>query len=81
LGNLVIGDGVQAHCEIAIWMRSAGDPIVGELAFSYRVNDENRSITKAHKRADKFFKKLQIELSDWLEIGSTKTALIYGKPE
>ena len=81
LGNLVFGDGVQAHCDIAIWMKSAGDPIVGELAFSYRVNDENRAQAKAHKRADKFFKQLQIELADWLEIGSTKTALIYGKPE
>ena len=81
LGNLVFGDGVQAHCEIAIWMRSVGDPIVGELAFSYRVNDANRKQAKAHKRADKFFKKLQIELASWLEIGSTKTALVYGKPE
>ena len=81
LGNLVFGDAVQAHCEIAIWMRTAGDPIVGELAFSYRVNDENRTQAKAHKRADKFFKNLQIELKDWLEIGTTKTALIYGKPE
>lgn len=81
LGNLVFGDGVQAHCDIAIWFKSAGEPIVGELAFSYRVNDENRTEIKAHKRADKFFKKLQIELSDWLEIGSTKTALIYRKPE
>lgn len=81
LGNLVFGDGVQAHCEIAIWMKSVGDPIVGELAFSYRVSDQNRSESKAHKRADKFFKKLQIELADWLEIGSTKTALVYGKPE
>ncbi len=81
LGNLVFGDGVQAHCEIAIWMKSVGDPIVGELAFSYRVNDLNRAESKSHKRADKFFKKLQIELASWLEIGSTKTALIYGKPE
>ncbi len=81
IGNLVFGDGVQAHCEIAIWMRSVGDPIVGELTFSYRVNDANRGQAKAHKRADKFFKKLQVELSSWLEIGSTKTALIYGKPE
>ena len=81
IGNLVFGDGVQAHCDIAIWMKSVGEPIVGELAFSYRVNDENRAQAKAHKRADKFFKKLQIELADWLEIGSTKTALIYGKPE
>lgn len=81
IGNLVFGDGVQAHCEIAIWMKSVGDPIVGELAFSYRVNDANRGQDKAHKRADKFFKKLQVELESWLEIGSTKTALVYGKPE
>jgi len=81
IGNLVFGDGVQAHCEIAIWMKSVGDPIVGELAFSYRVNDANRGQEKAHRRADKFFKKLQIELASWLEIGSTKTALVYGKPE
>jgi hypothetical protein len=73
LGNLVFGNGVEAHCDIAIWFRTAGDPIVGELAFSYRVNDENRTSTIAHKNADKFFNKL--------EIGSTKTALIYGKPE
>jgi len=81
IGNLAFSDGVQAHCDIAIWMKSVGDPIVGELAFSYRVNDENRAQAKGHKRADKFFKKLQIELADWLEIGSTKTALVYGKPE
>jgi len=81
LGNLVFGDGVQAHCDIAIWMKSVGDPIVGELAFSYRVNDENRFNSKSHKRADKFFKKLQHELAEHLEIGSTKTALVYGKPE
>jgi hypothetical protein len=81
LGNLQFSAGVQAHCDIAIWMKSVGDPIVGELAFSYRVNDENREAIKAHKCADKFFKMLQIELKDWLEVGSTKTALVYGKPE
>ncbi len=81
LGNLVFGAGVQAHCEIAIWMRSVGEPIVGELAFSYHVNDHNRKEAKAHKRADKFFNALQIEFANWIEVGSTKTALVYGKPE
>ena len=81
LGNLVFGDGVQAHCEIAIWMKSVGEPIIGELAFSYRVNNQNRALDKAHQRADKFFKALQLELDSWLASGSTKTALIYGKPE
>lgn len=81
IGNLSFGDGVQAHCDIGIWMRSVGDPIIGELAYSYRVTDANRVDSKAHKRADKFFEKLQLAIPDWLATGTTKTALIYGKPE
>ena len=81
LGNLVFGDGVQAHCDVGIWMRSVGDPIIGELAYSYRVNDQNRGDLQAHKKADKFFKQLQLAIGDWLASGTTKTALIYGRPE
>lgn len=81
LGNLVFGENVQAHCDIGIWMRSVGDPIVGELAFSYRVTNVNREDSKAHKKANKFFRQLQLAIPDWLASGSTKTALVYGKPE
>ena len=81
LGNLVFGDGVQAHCDVGIWMRSVGDPIIGELAYSYRVTDENRGDIQAHKKADKFFKQLQLAIGDWLASGTTKTALVYGRPE
>jgi hypothetical protein len=45
------------------------------------VTDENRKQQKAHNKADKFFLKLQTELENWLQIGSTKTALVYEKPE
>lgn len=81
LGNLSFGDQVHAHCDLAIWMRNIGEPLVGELAFAYRVNDDNRSDKKAHKRADKFFVDLQHAIANWLATGSTKTALVYGKPE
>jgi hypothetical protein len=81
IGDLVFGENVQAHCDIAIWMRSVGDPIVGEVAFAYRINDNNRGSTKSHLRADKFFSELQLAMLNWIQIGSTKTALIYGKPE
>ena len=81
LGNLSFGDQVHAHCDLAIWMRNIGEPLVGELAFAYRVNDENRDDKKAHKRADKFFLNLQHAIANWLVTGSTKTALVYGKPE
>jgi len=77
LGTLVFGSGVQAHCDVAIWMRSVGDPIVGELGFSYRVTDENRGKIKAHQCADQFFKDLQLAIADWLQTGTTKTELVY----
>jgi len=81
IGDLVFGEGVQAHLDVSIWMRSAGEPIIGELAFAYRVTDANRDNTKAHKLADKFFVSLQQAIPKWLSDGSTKTALVFGKPE
>ena len=77
IGNLEFKGGVQAHCDIAIWLKRVGQPIIGELTFSYRVTDSNRLEHKAHKQADRFFQNLQKELADWLQVGSTKTALIY----
>lgn len=81
IGQLVFGEGVQAHLDVSIWMRSVGEPMVGELAYSYRVTDDNRDNTKAHKLADKFFIALQQALAKWLADGTTKTALVYGQPE
>ena len=81
LGTISFGSGVQAHVELAIWMRSVGEPIIGELAYAYRVTDENRGNMKAHQKADQFFKDLQPAIADWLATGTTKTALVYGKPE
>lgn len=81
LGNIVFGPNISAHCDVAIWMRSVGEPIVGELAFSYRVNKTNRDDSAAHQLADRFFKNLQLAIPDWLASGSTKTALIYGSEE
>lgn len=81
LGNIVFGPNVSAHCDVAIWMRSVGEPIVGELAFSYRVTKLNRDDVVAHQLADHFFNKLQLAISDWLTKGSTKTALVYGIEE
>jgi hypothetical protein len=79
LGSLCFGDAVHAHCEIGIWMRNVGEPLIGELAFSYHVGKVNRKENKAHKRADLFFRELQYAIPEWLADGATKTELIYGK--
>jgi hypothetical protein len=77
---LNFGHGVTAHTSIAVWARPVPDrfePLIAEFGFSTKpVNDEHNE--KAQKRADEFFKALQIPLKDYLAEGTTKTALIYG---
>ena len=81
LGHIAFSESVLAHCEIAIWFRAIGKPMVGELAFAYRVNKANRRDIAAHQRADEFFRKLQSHFADQLAIGTTKTAMVYGSHE
>ena len=81
LGHIAFSENVLAHCEIAIWFRAIGKPMVGELAFAYRVSKANRRDVAAHQRADDFFRKLQSHFADQLAIGTTKTAMVYGSHE
>ena len=81
LGHIAFSENVLAHCEIAIWFRAIGKPMVGELAFAYRVSKANRRDVVAHQRADDFFRKLQSHFADQLAIGTTKTAMVYGSHE
>ena len=81
LGNIAFSDKVHAHCEIAIWFHTVGDPMIGELAFAYRVHKNNIKDIKAHRLADEFFKKLQQFFAKDIALGTTKTAMIYGSKE
>lgn len=81
LGNIAFSPSVHAHCEIAIWFHSVGEPMIAELAFAYRVHKENRKDSKAHARANAFFLKLQEFFAKDLALGTTKTALVYGSKE
>lgn len=64
LGHIAFSENVLAHCEIAIWFRAIGKPMVGELAFAYRVSKANRRDVVAHQRADVLFRKLQSHFAD-----------------
>ena len=81
LGTIVFSEDVHAHCDIAIWFRTVGDPMIGELAFAYHVNKRNRKDMSAHRSADEFFKKLQQFFAKDIAQGTTKTAMIYGSKE
>lgn len=81
LGHIGFSEKVTAHCELAIWFKGVGEPIVGELAFAYKVKKNNRKDAEAHRKADELFRRLQFMFDKHIFNGTTKTALIYGKKE
>lgn len=80
LGTLSFGHGIIATASLAVWARPEPDrfePLVAEFGFSTRLADDEHN-EKGQKRADEFFKTLQVSLKSYLAKGTTKTALIYG---
>jgi hypothetical protein len=84
LGILNFGKDAAAHLDLAVWMRPTSDAfniLVAELAFAYKVVGTTARHQAGHEAADRFFIELQTPLRDKLAVGTTKTALIYGRDE
>jgi hypothetical protein len=79
LGELHFGHGVSAKANVAVWRRRADEkPLVGEFAFQCKLARENELHSKASRRAEKFFVQLQHGVRDWVQLGTTKTRVVYG---
>jgi hypothetical protein len=79
LGELRFGHGVQAGANVAIWRRrSTGAPLVGEFAFQIKFQHADELHRKARKRADDFFRGVQLGARAWVQLGVTKTGVVYG---
>lgn len=79
LGQLHFGHGVSAKANVAVWRRRADEkPLVGEFAFQCKFSRDDELHAKASKRAEKFFVQLQHGVRDWVQLGTTKTRVVYG---
>jgi hypothetical protein len=78
LGVLDFGNGVTAKSNAALW-RQRGDhkQLVGEFSFECKFNRRNELHDKAVQRCKEFFVGLQEIGSDWISLGTTKTAVVY----
>lgn len=78
LGQLDFGKGVVAKCDVALW-RTRGEhkPLVGEFAFQVKFADRTAVAEKQKKLVAQFYVSLQRDVQDWLELGCTKTAMVY----
>jgi hypothetical protein len=85
LGTLDFGKGIEPVANISVW-RTRGDQkqLVGEFAFQAKFQRRDELHDKAVHRCKEFFCELQYRASDWLALGTTKTAAVYrlkgGKP-
>lgn len=79
IGVINFGNGMVANANVAVW-RARGDhrPLVGEFAFQFKFKRRENLREAAIEKADAFFKSLQYQAQDWILLGATKTAVVYG---
>lgn len=78
IGTLDFGKGVEPTTSVSVW-RTRGDyvQLVGECSFQWKFQRSNELHDKTIARCLEFFGELQNETSDWVELGTTKTAAVY----
>jgi hypothetical protein len=78
LGQLDFGKGLVAKCDVSLW-RTRGEhkSLVGEFAFQAKFATRAEIAQKQKKLAAQFYVSLQRDVQDWLQLGCTKTAMVY----
>ncbi len=78
LGQLSFGKGVEAKCGVALW-RTRGEhrPLVGEFSYQARFDRDKPLHKKARELCEQFFITLQLDVKDWIALGTTKTGMVY----
>ena len=77
-GSFDFGHGLIAKATIAVWRdRSTESSIIGEFAFQAKFDRYDALHAKARTRSEEFFKAIQTRTPEWVQLGTTKTALVY----
>lgn len=78
-GALDFGHGLKAKATVAIWRNRASETsLVGEFAFQAKFHRYDDVHQKALKRSEEFYKAAQTYADEWVQLGTTKTAMVYG---
>jgi hypothetical protein len=79
LGMLDFGHKLEAKATLAVWRVSAtGEPIVAEYAYQLKFDSPEAVRRKQRELSESYYTALQSRATDWVQRGTTKTALIYG---
>ena len=78
IGEVHFGHGLGAKGTVALWReRGSQTPLSGEFSFQCKFQRYDDLHTKSRKRSEEFFVKLQEAARDWVQVGSTKTGVVY----
>jgi hypothetical protein len=78
-GELNFGHGIKAKATIAVWRdRKHERPVCGEFAFQCKFDRREDLHRESITRAAEFYKTLQLDAYEWVTLGKTKTAIVYG---
>jgi len=78
VGEMHFGGGFNGKTTISVWRtRQYEKAFCGEFAFQCRFDNEDDLHKKSLKRAEDFYKTLQLDAHDWVSLGTTKTAIVY----
>ncbi|HLW71780.1 MAG TPA: hypothetical protein VKS22_14290 [Candidatus Binataceae bacterium] len=79
LGMIHFGHHFKGKTTIAIWRsRALEKSLSGEFAFQCKFDHLEEVNKEALELSEEFYKTVQLDCADWIKLGSTKTAMVYG---
>lgn len=77
-GFFDFGHGLEAKATIAVWRNRASETsLVGEFAFQAKFHRIDEIHQKAKTLSEKFYRAVQTHAPEWVQLGTTKTAMVY----
>jgi hypothetical protein len=82
LGMIHFGHHFKGKTTIAIWRsRALEKSLSGEFAFQCKFDHLEEVNKESLELSEEFYKTVQLDCADWIKLGSTKTAMVYGLGE
>jgi hypothetical protein len=79
VGYLHFGHHFKGKTTIAIWRnRALEKSLSGEFAFQCKFDRLEQVNPSSIDLSERFYREVQLECADWVKLGTTKTAMVYG---
>jgi hypothetical protein len=79
IGFIHFGHHFNGKATIAIWRSRAEEKsLAGEFAFQCKFDELDEVPKSAIEASEDFYKQIQLDAAEWIKLGTTKTAMVYG---